>query len=445
MTDVPEEHTEPGGSRRPWLGALEGYYGPPLSRAARRRVVEWVAAHGYDAYVYSPKDDPYHRRSWREPYPAPAMAELEALVVDCQEQGIAAGLTVSPGLDWRRGDAGELDHLTAKVEQLLDAGATCIGVQWDDVPGGGADVGAEHGRAVATVHQRLARPGLRWLACPVDYAVDTPTEYLRAFAGELADEIALVWTGPSVVTRQLTAGHVEHLAGELGTRLVFAENYPVNDLGMTGVLHLGPYPERDPGAMSLVDGALVNFMSLPLASRVGLALAARAWHDTHADREAAWAEAIADVPGLEPLARACRSWLDAPGPDPLLDEWARAAGADDRRLRSFLAAGCRAGLEDDLAAEVEAWLAAWEREAGVMSLALDVLEAAEPPTIQQAAALGLAWQQARGAQHQAFGTRFAIYPATRHDGEHLRAAQGAVTECENLTDRLVRRALRRLT
>ena len=38
-------------------------------------------------------------------------------------------------------------------------------------------------------------------------------------------------------------------AGQLGRKPVFAENFPVNDGGMEGVLHIGPYPERSPGVV----------------------------------------------------------------------------------------------------------------------------------------------------------------------------------------------------
>jgi hyaluronoglucosaminidase len=33
-----------------------------------------------NTYIYAPKDDPYHRDKWREPYPADKLAELRDLV-----------------------------------------------------------------------------------------------------------------------------------------------------------------------------------------------------------------------------------------------------------------------------------------------------------------------------------------------------------------------------
>jgi hyaluronoglucosaminidase len=435
--------SQPAPQRRgsaPWLGALEGYYGPPLDVEARAELVRWLAAHGYDAYVYAPKDDPYQRARWRDPYLPGARAQLESLVATCEEAGLVLALTISPGLDWRVGDPAEVDALTAKVTQLLDLGAGAIGVAWDDVAGTGTTVGAAHGAAVAEVRRRLDRPGLRWSSCPIDYAVEEATPYLLAFAEHLGEGVDLIWTGPSVVTARLTAAHVRMVQRQLGRPLLFAENFPVNDMGMAGQLHLGPYPDREPEAMQLVGGAIVNFMSLPLASRIGLDVAARAWRDPFADREAAWREAVAEVGGLGPLARACRAWLDQPGPDPTLAAWAEAAGAGDARLRSYLEAGCRAGLPPGWAAEVEPWLLAWEQEAGVMRAALDLLEGS-PATLEAVTMLALAWRAARRQNHQTFGTRFAVYPSTVRDGGNFLARPDAVVAGENLTDVVVRRAL----
>jgi hypothetical protein len=435
----PQPAAQPPGPS-PWLGALEGYYGPPLEVEARAALVRWLATHGYDAYVYAPKDDPYQRARWREPYPDEARAQLESLVATCEDAGLVLALTISPGLDWRVGDPAEVAALTAKVAQLLDLGAGAIGVAWDDVAGTGPTVGTDHGAAVAEVRRRLDRSGVRWSSCPIDYAVEEATPYLLAFAEHLGDGVDLIWTGPSVVTARLTAAHVRKMRRQLGRPLLFAENFPVNDMGMAGQLHLGPYPAREPEAMQLVGGAIVNFMSLPLASRIGLDVAARAWRDPSADREVAWQQAVAEVEGLEPLARACRAWLDQPGPDPTLAAWASAASAGDTRLREHLEAGCRAGLPAAWVAEVEPWLLAWEQEAGVMRAALDLLEGA-PATLEAVTMLALAWRSARLQHHQTFGTRFAVYPSTVRDGGSFLARPDAVVAGENLTDSVVRRAL----
>jgi hypothetical protein len=181
-------------------------------------------------------------------------------------------------------------------------------------------------------------------------------------------------------------------------------------------------------------------MEYALASRVGLACGARFWTDPSSDREHVWREVVAEFSGLEPIARACRSWASHPGPDPELLEWAKAA-PDDKRLRAFLEAGCRDGLDDELAKEVEPWLAAWEAEAQAMLMALDVLERG-----YRSAARGIVgavlWTNARRQKEQVFGIRNAVYPVTEQAGEYSTSRPEAAAVGENLTDILCRRALR---
>src|SRR3569832_206245 len=67
-------------------GTIEGFYGPPWSHGQRRDHLRFSADVGLNTYVYAPKDDPYHRRPWREPYPAAELARIADLA------GMATGL-----------------------------------------------------------------------------------------------------------------------------------------------------------------------------------------------------------------------------------------------------------------------------------------------------------------------------------------------------------------
>ena len=46
-------------------------------------------------YVYGPKDDPYHREKWREPYPESQRKKLAKLIRAAQRAG-ASALTLLP-------------------------------------------------------------------------------------------------------------------------------------------------------------------------------------------------------------------------------------------------------------------------------------------------------------------------------------------------------------
>jgi hyaluronoglucosaminidase len=420
-----------------WCGVLEGFYGTPFADADRVELIRWLGARGGRDYVYAPKGDPLLRDRWREPFPDVAWyAELHRVAA---EAGVRLSVAVSPGLDWRGDD--DVATLVAKLRSLADVGIASLGIAFDDVPRGGAELGAAHGRAVAAAAEAL--PGVSVATCPVDYAAVSPTSYLKAFAAALPEDVAVLWTGPSIVSPTVTADDVTSLSGALGRTLVLADNVPVNDGAMAGVLHLGPYPERDPAVPALTGGLLLNLMpGHPLASRVGVAAALRWWADPAGDREQQWREVVAEVPGLEPLARACRSWLTAPDADPELAAWAWAALDDgDPRLQEWLGRGCRDGLAEDWQVELGPWLEAWELLAVGLTHVLEAVRSADP--VEAAFGIGEVRRRVRSLEPQLLGIREAVYPVTRQEGDRILPDRSGVVTGHDLPGRLCDEALDR--
>lgn len=418
-----------------WVALIEGFYGSPYTHGQRLELIRWMPSAGFTDYAYGPKDDAFHRSSWRAPYPPHALVQLAEALEVAQGAGIVLTLSVSPGLDWRGEE--DNDALVAKVRQLYDLGVRSLGVYWDDVAPGGEELGRAHARGVAAAVAGLP-DDVRWMTCGTDYATSYVTPYLRGFAEELPAGIPLAWTGPDVTSPVVTAQLARELTAGLGRPLLLCDNWPVNDLGMSSQLHLGPAPYREPDLREAVAGVGFNAMRLPLASRVPLALGVRHWQCPEEDREAAWREVVTSVPGLLPLARACRSWVDAPGPDPELLGW---LDSGDARLLGFLEAGCRQGLAPELATELEPWLASWEAEAAVMAWVLRIAAGAEPsPDVD----LGVDWLALPRREAQVFGTRLALYGLSYRLADRLLPHPASIVRGENLTDLVVRRALEHL-
>jgi hypothetical protein len=420
-----------------WYGVLEGFYGSPFSDADRVDLIRWLGARGGRDYAYAPKGDPLLRDRWREPFPDTGW--FTGLSDTAREAGVRLSVVVSPGLDWR----GDEDHepLVAKLRSLADAGIEALGIAFDDVPRGGAELGTAHGRAVAAVAAAL--PGVPLSTCPVDYAVSTPTSYLKGFTEALPDGVPVFWTGPAIVSPTITADEVTALSSALGRTLVLADNVPVNDGAMSGVLHLGPYPERDPLLPEVTGGLLLNLMpGHPLASRVQVAAALRWWADPHGDREQQWRDVVAEVPGLEPLARSCRSWLTTPQADPEIEQWARAAlDEGDTRLEEWLAGGCREGLAPEWQSELAPWLAAWELVAFGIPFVLQQSRNDDP--VEAAFGVGEARRRMRSLEPQLFGIREALYPVTRQDGDRVLPDESGVVLGQDLPGRLCDEVLAR--
>jgi len=425
-----------------WLGAVEGYYGPPLAHAERIELVRWLGAHGFNAYGYAPKDDPYHRERWREPYPPDREAEFKELVSEGTAAGIDVALVVSPGLDWKPGE--DDAALTRKLESFAALGARTLGVAFDDVAPGGAQLGAAHAAGIASAVRGI---DARWITCPTDYATDHATAYLRAYCDGLPDGVDVMWTGPSIVSPRVDGAMARALAKDLGRPMLFAENYPVNDGAMQGALHLGPYRGRAPDLPASCSGVFFNFMSRARASRLGLACGARFWLDPTADTEQTWSELLtAEFEALAPLARASRTWALDPAPDERIAGMVQQAiEGDPAPLNAYLDAGCRAGLEETLSDEIAPWLDQWETERLAMQCAIWLLNLDPEHHASATFALAETWARARASRLQLFGTRGVHYPlTTRRDDMQTALAEGFMFG-ENLTDRLAKAAIERLS
>jgi len=415
------------------IGSIEGYYGVPLSHHARREHMSWMATKGLDLFAYAPKDDPYHRDKWREMHPADDMDAFADLIAHGRKVGVDFCYTISPGLDWSAGDE---DALTLKLKSLRAIGCDAMAILWDDVPPGGADLGETHGRANAAAVKAI--DGVRWWTVGTDYAIGEATSYLEALCRETPDEMLVAWTGPYVVPLDITAELAARIGEAVGRKLLLWENFPVNDGAMAGVLHMGPYPERDAALPGVSSGVLLNTMQQPIASRIGIASGAAFWQDPTTDKETVWRAALGEITGIEAFARASRSWVSHPGPS---DELV-AMLDDTKALRTYLEGGVRKGLGEDVIAEIEPWLQAWEREAQAMLMGLDILDRGYRSGPRGMAG-GVLWTRARLSEQQVFGIRQAVYPVFQQRGKESTAHEATTVVGDNLTDMLMRRALQR--
>ncbi len=78
-------------------GIVEGFFGPPWSMAQRARLFAFGAARGMNTYLYAPKNDPYHRQRWRQPYPRVLWEKLLSLIGQAQKHHIDFVYGFHPG------------------------------------------------------------------------------------------------------------------------------------------------------------------------------------------------------------------------------------------------------------------------------------------------------------------------------------------------------------
>ena len=117
-------------------GTIEGFYGNPWTHEDRLSQIEFYGDYKMNTYIYAPKDDPYHREQWREPYPQSEMDRMQELIDTANENKVDFVFAISPGIDINfDGDNGEADFqaLINKCQSLYDMGVRSFAILFDDI------------------------------------------------------------------------------------------------------------------------------------------------------------------------------------------------------------------------------------------------------------------------------------------------------------------------
>ena len=147
----------------------------PVDSRAAADLIEFLAAHEMNTFVYTPKDDPLVRRAWREAYTGDDLQQLTELVERCAALGIEFVYCLGPGLSMRYSDPGDIEALSAKLLSVGALGVRTFGLLLDDIPtdlrrrpiGPPFPTSPEHMFASSTRSQRdRSGPSIRCLARP---------------------------------------------------------------------------------------------------------------------------------------------------------------------------------------------------------------------------------------------------------------------------------------
>ena len=293
-------------------GVIEGFYGAPWSHDERLDLIRFCAQHGLNTWVHAPKDDPYHRARWREPYPEAELERIGELVTNCHKHGVDFAYAIAPGLDLCYSHESEWETLLAKIEQVRTAGVVHFQLLWDDVehtlncPGDEERYGSEErpsAAAQAELSNRFAatfaQPG-PLVVCPMGYAGTGESAYRRVFRRLLDPGIVVYWTGPEVVSLAIAREELDGAVERFGDHeLLIWDNYPVNDFDSER-LFLGPLRGRDPRLWDgRVAGLIANAMVQAVPSKLALATVADYLRDPHGYEPGASFERALAVYGAE--------------------------------------------------------------------------------------------------------------------------------------------------
>jgi hyaluronoglucosaminidase len=265
-------------------GVIEGFYGDPWTHEQRLDLMRFCAAEGLDTWVHAPKDDPYHRKLWRDPYPEADLARLGELVEQAKRLGVELAYAIAPGLSICYTRDSDFEQLLAKCEQVRAIGVETVQLLWDDIehtfncPDDEERYGHEE-RPSAAAQSELSNRFAEAFAqkgplviCPMGYAGTGDSPYRRVMKRVLDPSIVVYWTGPEVVSLAITREELDAAVDRFGDHdLLIWDNYPVNDFDPQR-LFLAPLRGRDPRLwQGRAAGLIANGMLQAVASKLPLA------------------------------------------------------------------------------------------------------------------------------------------------------------------------------
>lgn len=282
----------------PYRGVVEGFYGTPWSHQARLSQIAFYARHKMNVYIYGPKDDPWHRDKWREPYPEAEAKRISELATYARSQGVNFYWAIHPGVDikWTEQDR---DYLVAKLEKMYDLGVRSFAVFFDDIWGEGtrADKQAELLNYVDNNFIQKKHDVAPLIMCPTEYNrawANDEKGYLRTLGTQMNKGIEIMWTGNSVV-HCIDRESQEWINQRINRKSYIWWNFPVSDFVRDHIL-LGPAYGNDLDIAETMSGFVSNPMEHAEASKISLyGIADYTWNMPAYDYQADWERGLREV------------------------------------------------------------------------------------------------------------------------------------------------------
>ncbi|MCH5199133.1 MAG: beta-N-acetylglucosaminidase domain-containing protein [Oscillospiraceae bacterium] len=292
-------------------GYIEGFYGAPWEQSKRLNMLSLMAHYGMNTYFYAPKDDPYHRKLWRELYPENELSDLKVLIKEAKKNFVDFSWCIAPGLDVKYSSDKEFSLLVDKIKQLYYAGVSSFGLLFDDISEElifSEDIN-KYSETV-NAHIDLVNKLYIWLkdldssihltVCPTLYHGKGNEYYISKLGKNIPADVSLFWTGKDICSREISSYEAISFIENTNHKPLYWDNYPVNDMAMHFEMHLGPVIGRDKDLNKYSEGIIFNCMEYAECSKIPLITAADyLWNSESYFPEKSWKRAVSEVIGSE--------------------------------------------------------------------------------------------------------------------------------------------------
>lgn len=217
-----------------YRGFIEGFYGFPWSHEDRKDLMAFGGAYKMNTYIYAPKDDPYHRKNWRDLYPAEEAAQIAELAATGHKHNLNFMWTIHPGDTIDLSSKEDLQSALAKLEQVYGLGVRQFGILFDDI--GGIPDGAQQAAFINSIDDAFVkakgdvRPLITVGTRYCEAWGPSMMGYFKPFVETLHDDVEIMWTGAA------TMSNISREQCDAPKRMIESDknlsvwwNYPVND------------------------------------------------------------------------------------------------------------------------------------------------------------------------------------------------------------------------
>ena len=275
-------------------GVVEGFYGNPWSHVDRLRQFDFYGKNKLNVYIYGPKDDPYHRNQWREPYPEKEAQLISELAKAAAQNKVDFVWAMHPGGDIQWNEA-DLNSSIQKLEWMYDLGVRAFAIFFDDIFGAEQSKGAKQAEYMNALNREFVQKHsdvAPLILCPTQYNKSwSGGSYLSDLGTTMDKDIRIMWTGATVVD-MINKVDMDWINAQIKRNAYIWLNYPVNDFCIDHML-MGPTYGNDLDIAEQLSGFVSNPMEYAEASKVSLySIADYTWNMDAYSSQSSWEQAL---------------------------------------------------------------------------------------------------------------------------------------------------------
>jgi hyaluronoglucosaminidase len=302
-------------------GVVEGFYGKPWSHEQRLDAIQKFGDFNFNTYFIAPKDVPWQRFNWRQPFKDEFIELTKELIVKGLENGVSVTACVSPGLSVKYSDINDVGAVVTRFKQLYQAGSRHFSLLWDDIAwelqhqediDRFASTAAAQAWFTNQVWEAMLKVDnqIEMTVCPMHYCGRGNEPYLVEIGPLLAPRINLMWTGRDICSGYLDISDAVIFQRSTLRPPLYWDNFPVNDGSMQKNLYIGPIRNREAGLQKYSAGLLANpmlqyEMSLFPLKTVGDYL----WNTSSYNPEDSWEAGLAQLLSDQASRKALRDFM----------------------------------------------------------------------------------------------------------------------------------------